>query len=137
MQSRYFSTLPNLSDLDTLEFLPVNQNAQPLVDMGTQIAGEDIPNDILKVEDQANYTNASASALVKTGAGRVFGIVVNSHSSGTIKLWDNTAGSGTVLVNTFTFPAGSGVYKFPAALKFTTGLYMTIGGTADVTLAWK
>ena len=81
-------------------------------------------------------TNGSASALIKTGAGIVAGIIVNSHSSGTIKLWDNTSAAGTIIINTYTFPAGSGIYQFPA-IEFYTGLYATIGGTLDYTIIWK
>lgn len=82
------------------------------------------------------YTNLTASALVKTGFGQVAGFVVNSHTSGTLKLWDNTSAATTVIMNTFTFPAGSGMYKLPEEISFNTGLYATIGGTADITLIW-
>lgn len=82
------------------------------------------------------YTNTTASALIKTGFGKVAGFVVNSHTSGTLKLWDNTSAATTVITNTFTFPSGSGVYRFPEYINFNTGLYATIGGTADVTIIW-
>jgi hypothetical protein len=82
-------------------------------------------------------TNSTASALIRTGGGRVAGVIVNSHTSGTMKLWDNTSAAGTVLVNTFTFPAGSGVYQFPEPIEFYTGLYFTVGGTLDYTIVWK
>lgn len=35
------------------------------------------------------YKNISESALIKTGAGELKGIVINSHSSGTIKIFDS------------------------------------------------
>lgn len=106
-------------------------------DMTTKIAGEDITNDIIKIRDNATYTNISASALIKTGAGVIKGIVVNSHSSGTLKLWDNTSGATTVIFNTITFAAGSGIVLNLPAVEFSTGLYATIGGTADITILWK
>lgn len=86
--------------------------------------------------DGAKSTNGTASALIKTGSGIVYGVTVNSHTSGTMKLWDNTSAAGTVLVNTFTFPSGSGVYRFPAPIEFYTGLYFTLGGTLDFTIHW-
>jgi len=89
-----------------------------------------MPNMVL---ESTNYTNLSASALVKTGTGGLLGIFVASTSGGTIKLWDNTSAAGTVIVNTFSPLAGT-FYPLPA--QFTTGLYITIGGTADVTLFW-
>lgn len=105
--------------------------------MTTKLAGEDLTNDVLKIRDNATYTNLSASALIKTGAGVLKGIVVNSHSSGTLKLWDNTSAATTVLFNTITFAAGSGIVLNLPAVEFSTGLYCTIGGTADITLLWK
>jgi len=81
------------------------------------------------------YKNLSASALVKTGGGTVKGVVVNSHTSGTLKFWDNTAGSTTVLFNTITLAVGERwIPLFDAC--FGVGLYLTIGGTADVTVLY-
>lgn len=105
-------------------------------DMTTKIAGEDITNDIIKIRDNATYTNLSASALIKTGAGVIKGIVVNSNTAGTLKLWDNTSAATTVIFNTYTFAAGSSVINLPA-VEFSTGLFATIGGTADITILWK
>lgn len=87
--------------------------------------------------DSYKYVNLTASTLIRTGAGSVAGIIVNSHTSGTAKLWDNTSAAGTVIVNTYTFPAGSGVYMFPKPVDFYTGLFFTVGGTLDYTLVWK
>jgi hypothetical protein len=81
------------------------------------------------------YDNLTASGLVKTGQGTVVGIIINSHTSGTLKLWDNTAGSGTVLCNTMTFAAGERFVPLYSA-NFTTGLFATIGGTADITIVY-
>lgn len=85
----------------------------------------------------ALYSNKSASALIKTGAGEVHGIVVNSHSSGTVKLWDALTATTPVILNTYTFPAGSQVISFPEPINFVTGLYCTIGGTADITVLYN
>lgn len=78
----------------------------------------------------------SATGLVYTGQGIVSGIVVSSHTNGTLKLWDNTSAATTVLIDTFTFPAASGVYSFFGA-KFHTGLFATVGGTLDATLIYN
>lgn len=76
------------------------------------------------------YVNLSASGLVKTGPGVLYMVKCASASSGTVKLWDNTAASGTVIQNTMAIDAKEEHY-FPA--EFATGLYITIGGTADIT----
>jgi hypothetical protein len=76
--------------------------------------------------------NTTSSAVVRYGAGAILSIFVASASgSPSIKLWDNTAASGTVLVNTFT-PVAATPYRIE--MQFKTGLYITIGGTVDCTL---
>jgi len=78
------------------------------------------------------YVNLTASALVKTGSGKLIGMYVNSTNAGTIKLWDNTSAATTVINNTITPAIG---YHNLGGASFNTGLYATIGGTAlDVTL---
>lgn len=83
------------------------------------------------------YTNLTADTLVKTGAGSVAGFIVNSHTTGALKLWDNTSAATTVLMNTFTFAAGSSVVTFPKPIAFNVGLYADITNTVDLTIVWK
>lgn len=82
------------------------------------------------------YKNLSASGLVKTGNGIVKGIIVNSHTGGTVKLWDNTSAATTVICNTITFGASERFVPL-YDIEFTVGLYVTIGGTADITIVYK
>jgi hypothetical protein len=96
----------------------------------------DDTNDSITTYPKCSYVNTAASVLVKTGAGQAYGIVINSHTSGTLKLWDNTAGSGTVVCNTMTFAVGERFIPLLGAT-FGTGLYATIGGAADVTVLYK
>lgn len=79
----------------------------------------------------AKYSNRTASATIKTGAGVLRGMYVNSTTAGTIKLWDNTAASGTVINNTITPAIG---YHKLGDVAFITGLHAEIGGTLDVTI---
>lgn len=82
-----------------------------------------------------SYRNLTASALVKTGYGTVKGIIINSHTSGTIKLWDNTSAATTVIANTITL--GATERWIPLFdVNFNTGLFVTIGGTADITVVY-
>ncbi len=107
------------------------------VNLATTIAGEDIPNDVLKVETRVAYLNGTTSQVIKTGAGRFHGFMVNSHSSGTLKFWDNISPASTVIFNTITFASGPSMWIFPKAIDFTTGLYITVGGTCDYTVLYK
>lgn len=72
----------------------------------------------------------SASALIYTGPGTLQSITISSHTNGTIKFWDSLAGSGTVLVDTYTYPAGSSVVQF-SGLKFKTGLFADMNSTTQ------
>ena len=87
--------------------------------------------------DTYKYTNGTTSQAIRTGTGSIAGIIVNSHTSGTIKLWDNTSAATTVIMDTFTFPAGSGIYMFPKPIEFYTGLFVTVGGTLNYTILSK
>jgi len=83
--------------------------------------------------EAATYTNITASTLIRTGAGILVGMYVNSTSTGTIKFWDNTSAATTVINNTITPAIG---WHNLGNAAFTTGLYATIASTLDVTIYW-
>jgi len=85
----------------------------------------------------ANSKTISGSQLLVSGNGVVYGFVVNSHSSGTLKLWDSLTATGDVIINTFTFPSGSGSYTFPAPLNFHTGLFADMTEDESVTIVFN
>lgn len=82
------------------------------------------------------YKNLSASGLVKTGSGIAIGVIIASHSSGTLKLWDAVTATTPILVNTMTFAAGERFVPL-YNVNFNIGLYATIGGTADITVVYQ
>lgn len=90
----------------------------------------------MAIADNVKFVNGTASGSIKATPGGLYGIIVNSHTSGTLKLWDNTSAAGTVLINTFTFPTGSGMYIFPMGISFNIGLFATVGGTLDYTILY-
>lgn len=65
------------------------------------------------------YANASASAAIKASAGRVAGIIVNSHTNGTLRLNDGASGSTSAGVKATQTLTASGV--------FSAGETVTIG----------
>lgn len=79
----------------------------------------------------------SASGTVATGPGNIYGIMVNSHTNGTIKVWDSMSEANDVIFDTITLAAGSGMlFMFPGGINFSVGLTVTIGGTANITVLW-
>jgi len=91
----------------------------------------------MSIVNGANSKTISGSQLLVSGNGVVYGFIVNSHSAGTLKLWDNTAASGRVLMNTFTFPTGSSVQRFPQPLNFHTGLYAEMTADESITIVFN
>ncbi len=87
----------------------------------------------------AKRTHVTSTGLVSgtVGGGVVHGYIVNSHSSGTIKLWDNQSADTEFVHDTFSFPAGSGVYKFPEPIQYQTALFATVGGTLNCELIFE
>ena len=116
--------------------LAVDINSTLKTTLSAQLAGEDLVKDIMKVEEQASYLNGTTSQLTATGSGVFFGFVVNSHTSGTLKFWDALTATTPVLLNTITLAAGPAIYTLPAAIRFSAGLYVTVGGTIDYTIVF-
>lgn len=84
--------------------------------------------------EATKYLNGSTSQSVVAGGGKFYGIIINSHTTGTIKIWDSLTATGTIIMNTYTLPTGSSVILFPVPIDFYTGLFITITGTVDYTI---
>lgn len=100
------------------------------------IAGEDLNEDILKVQSRVDILTGipvSASAILKTGVGRLSGFVVTASSSGVIKIWKNTAASGDLMFDSISVSAGQ-VIAIPNGMAgFSIGLYFElVSGTATI-----
>jgi len=78
------------------------------------------------------YGNISASALVKTGFGRLRGVFCASSTGGTLALYDSLTAVAPIIVNTFALTAST--YYEMGDVTFGTGLYADIANTADITL---
>lgn len=86
---------------------------------------------LTSVTNSSYGTEVTADALVYTGAGVVTGIIVSSHTSGAIKLYDNTAASGTVLLPTYTYATGSQFIPL-GGIRFNTGVFADVTGVQDI-----
>jgi hypothetical protein len=106
------------------------------------IAGEDIANDVLKVESRYSAANITTqtTTTVKSGAGLLRRIVFNKPlASGVVAVYDNTAGSGT-LIATVTYPATllSGPNFLDYDCSVSTGItVVTSGATQDITVIYR
>lgn len=104
--------------------------------LASTIAGEDLANNVLKVEQRFSFANCTADTAVKSGAGFLHTVTIMptdaAATAGTIILYDNTAESGTI-IGTITVTAA---WVAPVTLtfdcSFSTGLYVGFTTTADV-----
>lgn len=85
----------------------------------------------------AMFKQISATGTVKDGAGRLTSLTVSSTSSGTIKIYDNTAASGTVLLETLTPAAAAHFYWGDEGLATSNGIHVVIANTLVVTIGYK
>ena len=82
-------------------------------------------------------TGAAATLTIKTGSGFLGGITINSHTAGIIAITDGTTfAAGNLMHSSLTFAAGERSIDFRGE-RFTTGLTISIGGSAFVTVQYK
>lgn len=107
-----------------------------LTSLGTKIAGEDLTNDRMKVEHQYSYARISTATttVVKSGAGFLHTLTVNSTAAGTITIYDNTAGSGTIIAQ---LKASVAECSFIYDVSFSTGLTIVTGAASGLTVSYR
>lgn len=124
----YNATPPTLADGGT-DSVQSDVNGNTKITLATALSKT--IDSVTSRPEGTTYSNITASALVRTGAGILVGMYVNSTSSGTIKFWDQTSAAVPVINNTITPAVG---YHPLGNAAFATGLYATIANTLDVTL---
>lgn len=102
----------------------------------TALAGEDLPNDVLKVEQRFSplYISTATTTTVKTGVGVLHSIVVQGGTAGTIIVYDNTAASGTILAS-FDSTNALNTYMFNCA--FSVGLTIITSAATKLTVNYR
>lgn len=76
-----------------------NVNGMLLNDQGTLSAGEDLPNDVLKVEHQYDISRVTVvgTTIIKSSSGFLDGVFIGGVSNPTTIVYDNGAASGNQL----------------------------------------
>lgn len=125
-------TVPNKNAVNqALVQVRGNGNGDLSTDMGTRL---DRVNDEVAIAPMGVLgMNLTASALVKNGAAVLVGYYLVSTGGGSVKFWNNTAGSGTPLMDTQT-PTDLGFYAVGGdyGLAASIGIYCTITGTISI-----
>lgn len=105
--------------------------------LGVTLAGEDITNDVLKVEQRYSYAHVAADTLIKTGAGFLHTITFSCADAapiaGTIIFYDSVTEAAPII---YSFAQPDTTYRSPFTVildvSFTTGLYAGFTTTTDV-----
>lgn len=80
-------------------------------------------------------TNGSATlSLVKSGAGFLHAIIVNTTANGAITIYDNTAQSGTK-IGTLKASVAEGTYQYD--VKFSNGLTVVTATNPNITISYR
>lgn len=124
---------------------------------GKDSSGKSQPARMNKFADlSTNFRNSfqnltgNATNTVKSGAGTLHGLMINNNStSGTVKIYDNTSASGTVIATVHMGSDNGGllgsnsapgsVFLGPLGLEFSTGLTIVTSGSSsnDVTVLYQ
>lgn len=112
------------------------------VSLATNIAGEDLTNDVIKVEERFSFANilSATTTVVKSGAGFLHAITFNKPVASEVwTIYDNTAGSGTK-IGTITLPGtllSDGPKTAILDVAFSTGLTIVSSSTTDGTVSYR
>lgn len=109
------------------------------VTLGTNLAGEDISNDLTKTEQRYSFyaLTSLVTGTIKTGVGVLHSITFGQVSCPTIAFYDNIVPSGTRIIK---FGSGTPVNTYTFNINFTTGL--TVDATAagvvpDISISYR
>lgn len=104
--------------------------------LGTNIAGEDVAADVLKVENRYNYYNITSANTyaIKATSGFLHSITVNTTAAGSIIAYDNTSGAAPIIA-TLKASVVEGTYIYDVA--FTTGLTIVTAAASDITVSYR
>ena len=79
------------------------------------------------------YVNSAGTVTVNTGPGVLISIVVGKSTTGTVTVYDNTAGSGTIITS---FGTGTGTFGFSIGARYANGLTVVTTASDNITLIY-
>lgn len=80
------------------------------------------------------YISTATTTVCKTGAGELHSITIGETAAGTITVYDNTAGSGTIIA---VFKASIVEQTFDLDVAFATGLTIVTAAASKLSVAWR
>lgn len=101
--------------------------------LGTKIRGENESLDRMMTLEANNITRitTATTTTVLSGAGSLNGIFIGTTAAGTITVYDNTAGSGTIIA-VFKASMPEGYYRLPVTV--ATGITIVTAAASDISV---
>lgn len=123
-----------MAKYDKIDHASENANS---VDLLTKLAGEDLTNDVMKVEGRFSTSGALTSdTAVKSAAGFVHTVTIAQSdaapTAGTIDIYDNTSASGTKIFSWNLTTAVFNPFTVTLDVSCGNGIYVDFTTTADV-----
>lgn len=84
-----------------------------------------------------NHKNiaSATTTVVKSGAGVLHSVVVNTTAAAAITIYDNTSAAGTKIATIAASPVIGSTFMYDVA--FTTGLTIVTAGASDLTVSYN
>lgn len=132
MQTEYRAS-PIAAQEGNKRFIQADSLGNTKVTAATLEAGEDITNDVTKVELRftPTYISTATTTVIKTGTGLLHTLTVQGGTAGTIIVYDNTAASGTVLAS---FDSTNALETYTFDCTFNTGLTVVTSAATKLTV---
>lgn len=129
------------------EILWVTNDATALDNMKLAINGTGTEGTNYSTGTNANpdviaTTNGNTTQVIEARVWGTLGNSITTTETMTTTAWTSTTLTGgtagaRLILNTYTFTAGSGVVTFPEPINFVNGLFATVGGTLDATILYN
>lgn len=134
----YNASAPSLADGED-SALSVDASQRLITSNGTLLAGEDLTNNRLMVEERFSYQsiNTAATTTIKSSAGFFNSMTIWGGTAGAITVYDNTAGSGTAIVPTFTPGSVSVSVTNILNVSFATGLTIVTAAATVISVSYR
>lgn len=113
-----------------------NGRLKTITDLAGTVAGEDVANDVQKVETRGAAVNilTATTTTVKSGPGHLNHLIAVGGTMGNVTIYDNTAASGTVLFGPAT-PTAGGVIA--ADIEFSVGLTVVTAAATAISGSYR
>ena len=106
------------------------------VALGTKLAGEDIPNDVQKVETRGAYASitTATTTTIKIGHGHINEIRVAGGVLGQVTIYDSLLGSGQVILPSVTPVQGQVLLS---NVEFSVGLTIVTAAASILSISYR